>query len=264
MNLIKVTCAYFSPGGTTSKVVSAIGEAFADYPIDKIDLTSWDNRQKEYSFHENELLIIGVPSYGGRVPAPVREALKHFKGLNTPLVLVGTYGNVKLGDVLIELRTELFRNGFIPVAAGAFICQHSYLADLAGGRPDREDMEKIHEFGQELRERLRLLVSYAAEPLNLPGSYPSSFPDKLEFPFRVETSDDCFYCMICAGICPMKAISSTNPKDIDDTACIRCGACIKICPAQAKSFTDGPFFGLQENYLRQFCEIRQEPWYVIG
>ena len=62
----------------------------------------------------------------------------------------------------------------------------------------------------------------------------------------------------------MKAISSTNPKDIDDTACIRCGACIKICPAQAKSFTDGPFFGLQENYLRQFCEIRQEPWYVIG
>lgn len=264
MNLIKVTCACFSPGGSTRKVVNAIGKAFADYPVSKIDLTSWENRQKEYSFHENELLIIGVPSYGGRVPAPVREALKHFKGLNTPVVLVGTYGNVKLGDVLMELRTDLFRNGFIPVAAGSFICQHTYLADLGRGRPDREDMEVLQEFGAKLRERLRLLVTYASEPLDLPGSYPYTFPEMGELPFKVETSDDCFYCMLCIGVCPMKAINETNPKEINHSACIRCGACISICPAQAKSFTDGPFFGLQENYLRQYCENRQEPWYVIG
>ena len=264
MNLIKVTCACFSPGGTTRKVVSAIGSVFDDYPVSKIDLTSWDSRQKEYSFHENELLIIGVPSYGGRVPAPVREALTRFKGLNTPVVLVGTYGNVKLGDVLMELHTDLFRNGFIPVAAGSFICQHTYLADLGKGRPDDEDMKIICQFACKLRERLRLLVTYAAEPLDLPGTYPYTFPEMGELPFRVETSDACFYCMICADICPMKAINSNNPKEIDDSVCIRCGACINICPAQAKSFTDGPFFGLQENYLRQYCETRQEPWYVIG
>ena len=93
MQLLKIYYAYFSPGNTTEKVVSHIASSFQNYPVESINLTDYATRQEDYYFKENELLIIGVPAYGGRVPAPVVDALRHFTGSNTPVVLVATYGN---------------------------------------------------------------------------------------------------------------------------------------------------------------------------
>ena len=90
MQLLKVYYAYFSPGNTTEKVLSRIASSFENYPVESINLTSYDERQQEHHFKENELLIIGVPAYGGRVPVPVVDALSRFSGLNTPVVLVAT------------------------------------------------------------------------------------------------------------------------------------------------------------------------------
>ena len=70
--------------------------------------------------------------------------------------------------------------------------------------------------------------------------------------------------MLCAGVCPMKAISDSNPRDINNDVCIRCGACIRICPAQAKSFTEEPLNALRDRLLRPLCSERKEPWYTIG
>ena len=74
MQLLKVYYAYFSPGNTTEKVLSQIASSFENYPVESINLTSYDERQQEHHFKENELLIIGVPAYGGRVPVPVVDA----------------------------------------------------------------------------------------------------------------------------------------------------------------------------------------------
>lgn len=71
--------------------------SFENYPVESINLTNYDERQQEHHFKENELLIIGVPAYGGRVPVPVVDALSRFSGLNTPVVLVATYGNRDIG-----------------------------------------------------------------------------------------------------------------------------------------------------------------------
>ena len=104
MQLLKVYYAYFSPGNTTEKVLSQIASSFENYPVESINLTSYDERQQEHHFKENELLILGVPSYGGRVPIPVIDALSRFSGLNTPVVLVATYGNRDIDDTLMELK----------------------------------------------------------------------------------------------------------------------------------------------------------------
>ena len=61
MKISKVYCAYFSPGDTTKKVVTGIGESFNDYPVENINLTDYDMRQNHFRFTENQLLIIGVP-----------------------------------------------------------------------------------------------------------------------------------------------------------------------------------------------------------
>ena len=264
MKISKIYCAYFSPGDTTKKVVTGIARSFKDYPVEEINLTDYDVRQNHFRFTENQLLIIDAPSYGGRIPTPVADVLGRFKGINTPVVLVTVYGNRAIDDTLMELKKELSDKGFIPVAAASFIGQHTYLSDLAHGRPDEKDMEIVKEFGDKLRERLRLAVIYDMKDLDVPGSYPYEKPPMTQFPFNVETNEYCIYCMLCAGVCPMKAISDSNPRDINNDVCIRCGACIRICPAQAKSFTEEPLNALRDRLLRPLCSERKEPWYTIG
>ena len=263
MKILKVYRVYFSPSETTKTVINALSRSFSDYPSEDIDLTRYENRQKKYEFKDSDLVIIGAPAYAGRVPAPMVEALGKFHGINTPVVLIATYGNKALDDTLMELYKNVIDKGFIPVAAGVFPCQHTFLPELAQGRPDQQDFEAIHFFGEELRERLRLAVSYAMEALEIPGSFPYKKPPMGIFPFQVETSEYCIYCMLCADVCPMQVISHENPYTIDHQACIRCGSCIRICPAQAKSFTEKPFKALQDK-LRGFTEDRQEPWFTIG
>lgn len=263
MKIIKVYCAYFSPGGTTKKVVTGIAESFNDYPVENINLTDYDTRAQRFEFHENDLLIIGVPAYAGRVPAPVVEALSRFHAVNTPVVLVATYGNRAIDDTLMELKKTTFERGFIPVAAASFSCQHTFLSECGLGRPDADDMAVTKELGDKLRERLRLAVTYDMKELDVPGTYPYTKPPMGEFPFRVETNEYCIYCMLCAHSCPVQAISFSNPYDIDHSKCLRCASCVRVCPAQAKSFTKESFAALQD-MVRGFAGERKEPWYTIG
>ena len=52
MQLLKVYYAYFSPGNTTEKVLSRIASSFENYPVESINLTSYDERQQEHQFKE--------------------------------------------------------------------------------------------------------------------------------------------------------------------------------------------------------------------
>ena len=45
-------------------------------------------------------------------------------------------------------------NGFVVVAAGAFVARHSIFPDVAGGRPDRDDLDRMAEFAERVRECL--------------------------------------------------------------------------------------------------------------
>lgn len=263
MKLLKVYQVFFSPTGKSEKVVRTIGEAFSDYPIADIDLTNYEVRKDKHSFKENDLVIIGAPVYGGRLPAAVTEALEHFHGINTPVILTVSYGNNVVGDALLELKKVMADKGFIAVGAGYFSAQHTYLKELGQYRPDREDILDIHEFGQKARETLKLLVSYDVQPLDIPGQYPYAKPPMGALPFSVKTNETCFYCNLCVGRCPVQAISPDNPKSIDDSICIRCGACLQICPAQAKYFSGEGLEGLKKK-LSANINVRKENWWEMA
>ena len=49
-----------------------------------------------------------------------------------------------------------------------------------------------------------------------------------------DISDDCISCGVCAGNCPVSAISEGDGKYvIDADTCIDCGACAENCPVGA-------------------------------
>lgn len=263
MKLLKVYQAFFSPTGNTEKVVKGIGKAFADYAMADIELTSKEEREKEHKFRESDLLIIGAPIYGGRLPAAVTQALEKFSGVNTPTIVVASYGNNAVGDAVLELKKCLCDKGFTVVGAGYFSAQHTYLKELGRHRPDTEDMKEIEAFGKEAREALRTMVHYDVQPLNIPGEYPYAKPPMGPLPFTVDTTQACFYCNLCVAKCPVQAISEYNPKEIDHDKCIRCGACMIVCPAQAKYFK-GDGYGAIQQKLSANVGKRLPNWYQVG
>ncbi len=69
MNLSTVTAAYFSPTDTTKKAVEAIAQGISP-DFKRLDLTPAASREQSYSFGPEDLLVIGAPVYGGRIPLP--------------------------------------------------------------------------------------------------------------------------------------------------------------------------------------------------
>ena len=141
MNIKQVTRVYFSPTDNTRTVVELIAGQLP-FRQEKLDLTDAGQRP-EYHFLENEAVIVGVPVYGGRVPATAFERLKKLHGRQTAAVLVVTYGNRAYEDALLELKLILQRQGFCPMAAAAVPAEHNIVRSIAAGRPDKSDRKRL-------------------------------------------------------------------------------------------------------------------------
>lgn len=112
MDLHKGTVVYFSPTGGTKKAIMCILDGLK-IEMDEFDITGMAQGTSGREFGGDELAVIGVPSYGGRVPKPAVEKLRLLKGNRTPAVLVAVYGNRASEDTLAELRELLSEQGFI-------------------------------------------------------------------------------------------------------------------------------------------------------
>ena len=87
MKIDKVKLIYFSPTGTTRKILEYIAEGVG-VPIERVDLTRPDFAAKKIDTFGKELTIIGVPVYVGRVPVLAIERLHKLSGDGTPAALV--------------------------------------------------------------------------------------------------------------------------------------------------------------------------------
>ena len=115
---------FFSPTHTSAKIARAIGDGIGMERRIETDLTL-DESITPIEI-KNALTIIAVPVYAGRVAPIALQRIRRLKGENAPVVLVSVYGNRDYEDALVELRDETTRLGFTPLAAGAFIGEHSY------------------------------------------------------------------------------------------------------------------------------------------
>ena len=144
MNISSVKLVYFSPTGTTKKVLQGIARGLCVESIEHVALTMPDADTKPIDNFTNELVVIGAPVYGGRLPNDAVARLKRLKARNTPAVVVVVYGNREYEDALLELSNLSKELGFIPISAGAFIGEHSFSTGdmpIAEGRPDTKDID---------------------------------------------------------------------------------------------------------------------------
>lgn len=247
-----VTAVYFSPTHTTAKIVRRIGAALSD-TVTEIDLTLPQSRKPLPCFGPNDLLILGLPVYGGRIPLFLEGPLKNMRGENTPAVLAALYGNRAYEDALLEMSDLLTAQGFSVVGAAAFIGEHSLTAKVAANRPDAADLSMAEAFGQKLRKKLE---AGQWTPVDLPGNRP--YKERMAgTPYEPITTDACTGCGLCAKNCPMGIILKEDPRKVRQ-GCIHCGACVKGCPVEAKKF-EGPAFEKIRTMLETACADRKTP-----
>lgn len=258
----QVSVLYFSATGGTEKVIRAIASGLCDH-FNEYNITLPNNRVEEVIFGSNDLVIIGVPVYAGRVPKLLIDYFSKIKGSNTPAVFVAVYGNRHYDDALLELKNTFAENGFIGIAAGAFIGEHSNTPQVGTNRPDAKDLELAKEFGIEIKEKLNQNTDIAQlSELAIKGNLPYKERPNTP-PIAPITSDACTNCSICANHCPTGAISFVNFADIDASKCIRCCSCIKKCPVDAKIIDHELFIKITQGLIDNFSSVRREAeWFI--
>ena len=153
----------FSPTGTSRKIAVAIARGLEtrnaaapavrpDTPAPQPDATAPQVREidlthaappRDITLPSDTVAVIAMPVYGGHIAPTAVQRMEHLRGSGTPAVIAAVYGNRAFEQAVAELAELAVRQGFVPVAAAAFVGEHSYStpgAPIAAGRPDKEDL----------------------------------------------------------------------------------------------------------------------------
>ena len=266
MGIASAKLIYFSPTRTTRKIVAGIAQGVCAHKVEHVDLTPPDTALQALAEVNDDLAIIGAPVYAGRIPAEAASRLRRLRGNGTPAVIVVVYGNRAYEDALLELRDIALEAGFIPVAAGAFIGEHSFSGDatpIAVGRPDGDDLRMAEEFGRSIREKMKEMRALDdIPPLRVPGNFPYKDVTGLTGVTPVSGEGACARCGECASVCPTAAIAVREAAATDAALCIRCCACVKVCAIGARRMEDPRIRQVAEWLSANFRE-RREPETIL-
>ena len=245
----------FSPTGGTLKASEAVIGEWSE-SFETVDLTDHNKDFSEYCFEKDDIALIAVPSYGGRVPAVASERIKKLKGCGAKCVLLCVYGNRAYEDTLVEMEDIAKECGFEVISAIAAVAEHSIARQYASGRPDGEDVKKLKEFAKIIFEKLK--NENSETELKLTGNRPYK---KSSGGGLVPKADkNCVKCGTCAQKCPVQAISAENIGTADAKKCISCMRCVKVCPHSArkvsKAMVSAVSLMLKKSCTqRKYCEI---------
>lgn len=250
MKISKIRAIYFSGTGNTGRCVAALSEQLGkllEVPYEMVSIAPQAARIKKFEFAEDELAIVAVPTYDGRVPKfllPFFET--QIQGNKTATIGLCTYGNQDFGNTLIELRELLSSKDMTTISAGAIVSQHVLAPEVGTRRPNPMDMQRIYNLAKFTADKVKNLDSLPTEPLKVPGTLPLgpyvSPRDRFGYPVNIGKSrpktDPAHKetAAVCAKVCPVGAIA---PDGIQIPGpCMHCGFCFKVSAPGAKFYGD--------------------------
>ncbi|MGL5085538.1 MAG: EFR1 family ferrodoxin, partial [Clostridium sp.] len=246
MIIDSISTIYFSPTGTTKKIVNSIIKGMGIVKIIDIDLTLPSGRDDKYSLIDGDIVLIGVPVYEEKIPGILYSFLNNLIGNERPVILICVYGNIGDGIVLNELELITKKSGFKVVAAGSFIGEHSFSTDevpIAKNRPSIDDLDIAEEFGKRIIKKLKNINNLNDISLEIPkGKLPLIAKIAPKNSARIFTKipnvdfSKCSHCNVCVKLCPMGAIESQT-LEIDEDRCLRCFCCVKRCTKKARKIS---------------------------
>ena len=257
----KLHLVYFSPSGTSEKVIKKIASAIRDIPVETHDLLTPASRKKDYNFAPDDLVFFCTMT-ASLVLTKFDEIFGCLHGNGAPFVGVVTFANTLYMKVILleEVKAYAEKQGFKVAALGAFPAAHTLTSALGSeGRPNAEDEKIMLDFGQRVYEKVlggdyvlhgeigantsdsdaEKIASYRAVE-NGHSTFPPAYKAKA-------ISDACIKCKTCVRHCPVDAIDIEN-KTFDLDKCMGCWGCINRCPKKAITSTSPEINELLKNF----------------
>ena len=240
---------FFSPTGGTKKVADIVAKG-TKLDAEEIDLIKEPDKLMKVNFEKEDLCLIVVPSYGGRIPLVITDMFRNVKADGTKAILVAVFGNRAIDDTLLELQDVLEASGFVCIAGMKAVAEHSLMHQFGTGRPDQQDERELLEFAEKIMKNIE-----TQDKPEFPGNRP--YREYGGVPLKPVANGKCTSCGLCAKECPADAISLDNPKLTDKDKCISCMHCVAICPKKARNCSKFISF-IAGRKMKKVCSGRKE------
>ena len=267
----KLHLIYFSPSGSTEKIVRRVASGIEGLPVETHDLLTPASRKERYAFGKEDMVIFGCIT-AGKLFTLSDEMFGCLQADGTPFIGVVSYGNGYYGIALTEMRKRAEARGFKVAALGAFVARHSIDTSVAADRPDAHDEKIMADFGRRAYEKIlggdcelhqvpgpnwtswelgNKVIAYREEHPDEPYAIPPSYKAKA-------ISDACVKCGTCVRHCPVDAIDIEN-KTFDLDKCIDCWGCVNRCPKRAIASTSAEMSEIMKGFSEVAAQTRLEP-----
>ena len=162
----------FSPTGGTRRVSEILCHDMGkDSIVTDLCVKATDIQLPD--IQEDDLAIIAMPVFAGRVPTLAVEHLRKVTPHGAKCVVVAVFGNRAYDDALIEMLDVATEIGFRVIAAVGAVAEHSIIRKYGKGRPDTDDEKTLRHFGTDILSKAK------SDDSTIPhGARPSSLQER--------------------------------------------------------------------------------------
>lgn len=182
----KVIGLYYSPiGGTkmmTEKIARDLAGKLCDYSPEKVCFDCYDLEDDTVSgldLSDENIVVIGVPVYMGKIPLPAAKAIRRIKGDDVMTLVSVSYGGRSYGNALFELQHCAEDAGFKVIGAGAFMVFCKVLLSERKFKSPAIDIAALAEFEEAASSKIKRLAGSEVKtlkikpaPVEAPGHMP--------------------------------------------------------------------------------------------